>query len=273
MENIIQPVAVLGLLGGLFGVLLSLASKVFKVEVDPKITAVLDALPGANCGACGFPGCEGLATAIAEGKAPANSCPIGGQPVAEKVAEIIGGDVGEVTKMVASVRCQGSDTKAKDKYEYDGINDCRIQSMLSDGCKECAYGCIGCGTCVDVCPFDAIDIIDGIAVVNRDKCTGCNNCVVECPKNIIELVPYDNKFIVLCNSEDKGNIVRKSCEVGCIGCGLCAKACPKDAITVTDFLAEIDYEKCVNCSLCSKKCPTGAIGNFKSERKKERNEK
>ncbi|MBC8590831.1 RnfABCDGE type electron transport complex subunit B [Wansuia hejianensis] len=259
MENMILPVSVLGGLGLLFGVLLSVASKVFAVEVDPKISAVLDALPGANCGACGFPGCEGLATAIAEGKAPVNSCPIGGQKVADNVADIMGLNAGNMERKVAVVLCQGSKEKAKDKYKYEGIQDCRIQGQLADGCKYCNYGCSGCGTCFDVCDFDAIRMVDGVAVIDKEKCTACMKCIKVCPKHIIELVPYDNEYIVKCKSEDKGKEVRGNCSIGCIGCKICVKNCPVDAFTFENNLAKINYDKCTNCGICQEKCPTKCI--------------
>ncbi len=259
MTNIIYPILVLGGLGLLFGVLLSIASKAFAVKVDPKIGEVLDALPGANCGACGFPGCEGLATAIAEGRAPVNSCPIGGQKVADKVAEIMGLNAANVERNVAVVLCQGDKDKAKEKYEYDGIEDCRVQIDLADGCKSCSYGCLGCGTCQDVCQFDAIDMVNGIAVINKEKCTACMKCIEVCPKKIIELVPYDNEYIVKCKSEDKGKEVRGNCTIGCIGCRLCVRNCPVDAFTFENNLAKINYDICTNCGICEEKCPTKAI--------------
>ena len=265
MTNIIYPILVLGGLGLLFGVLLSIASKAFAVKVDPKIGEVLDALPGANCGACGFPGCEGLATAIAEGRAPVNSCPIGGQKVADKVAEIMGLNAAHVERNVAVVLCQGDKDKAKEKYEYDGIEDCRVQIDLADGCKSCSYGCLGCGTCQDVCQFDAIDMVNGIAVINKEKCTACMKCIEVCPKKIIELVPYDNEYIVKCKSEDKGKEVRGNCTIGCIGCRLCVRNCPVDAFTFENNLAKINYDICTNCGICEEKCPTKAIYTSKKE--------
>ncbi len=265
MTNIIYPILVLGGLGLLFGVLLSIASKAFAVKVDPKIGEVLDALPGANCGACGFPGCEGLATAIAEGRAPVNSCPIGGQKVADKVAEIMGLNAANVERNVAVVLCQGDKDKAKEKYEYDGIEDCRVQIDLADGCKSCSYGCLGCGTCQDVCQFDAIDMVNGIAVINKEKCTACMKCIEVCPKKIIELVPYDNEYIVKCKSEDKGKEVRGNCTIGCIGCRLCVRNCPVDAFTFENNLAKINYDICTNCGICEEKCPTKAIYTSKKE--------
>lgn len=261
MTDIINPVVVLGGLGMLFGVLLSFASKVFKVEVDPKIEEISNALPGANCGACGYPGCAGCAVAIAQGKAPVTACTIGGQTVAENVAEIMGVNAGNIDKQVAVVLCQGDCEKAKDKYRYQGLQDCRIQAAFGGGQKECSFGCLGCGSCYDVCEFNAIRMIDGIAVINRENCTACNKCVEICPKNIIEMVPYESNAIVKCKSEDAGKLVRGYCSIGCIGCKICVKNCPTEAFNFENNLASINYEKCINCMVCVEKCPTDAIDN------------
>lgn len=259
MEMLIKPMLITGAMGLVFGVLLSIASRVFAVQIDPKITAVLDALPGANCGACGFPGCEGLAGAIAAGDAPVNACPIGGQKVADNVADIMGLQGANVERKVAAVLCQGDDDKANTKYEYEGIEDCRVQMQVADGCKLCTYGCLGCGTCYNVCPFDAIRMVNGLAVINKDKCTACMKCIDICPKKIIELVPYNNDYIVKCKSEDAGKVVRQNCSIGCIGCRICVKNCPTDAFTFENKLAKIDYDKCINCGICEEKCPTKCI--------------
>ncbi len=261
MSAILNPVVVLGGLGLLFGVLLSIASKVFAVYVDPKVEEILNALPGANCGACGFPGCAGLAGALADGKAPTNACTIGGQKVANHVAEILGVNAATFDKKVAVVLCQGDCDKAKDKYKYHGIKDCRIQTTLAGGQKECSYGCVGCGSCFDVCEFNAIRMINGIAVVNAENCTACNKCVEICPKNIIELVPYESHAVVKCMSKDPGKLVRSYCSVGCIGCQICVKNCPTDAFSFENNLARINYDKCINCMVCVEKCPTNAIDN------------
>lgn len=261
MTYIIYPIIVLGGLGITFGVLLSFASKVFSVAVDPKVDELHRALPGANCGACGYPGCAGLASALAEGRAPVNACPIGGQKVADHVAEILGLNSTSVEKNVAVVLCQGDCDKAKDKYIYEGIQDCRISAKLADGQKACSYGCLGCGTCYNVCPFDAIEMVNGIAVIDREKCTACMKCIEICPKKIIELVPYDKHAIVKCKSEDTGKVVRGNCSIGCIGCKICVKNCPEDAFTFENNLAKIVYEKCTNCMICVEKCPTNAIDN------------
>ena len=177
MNFILYPISVLGGLGLLFGVSLAIASKVFAVEIDPKIVEIRKALPGANCGACGFPGCDGLANAIAEGKAPVSACSVGGAPVAETIADIMGVNAAETIREVATVLCQGDCHKAKDKYVYSGIKDCRAENILAGGSKSCSYGCLGCGTCKDVCDFDAIEIIDGVAVIDKEKCTSCKKCI------------------------------------------------------------------------------------------------
>lgn len=282
MNTIIYSVSVLGGLGLLFGIILSLASKAFAVEVDPRVEEIRKVLPGANCGACGFPGCDGLADAIAKGTAPVNGCSVGGQPVSEKVGEIMGVNAEADKKMVATVLCQGSGCKAKDKFVYDGIKDCRAANKIAGGSKSCNYGCLGFGTCQTACQFDAIDVIDGIAVIDREKCTGCKQCIEVCPKNIIEMVPYEQRTVIKCFSNDSGKVVRKNCTIGCIGCGICVKNCPFSAITIENNLAKINYEECyVNCEacgICAEVCPTGAIWTnltkvLENKREKERAKK
>lgn len=268
LERLLLPVLSLGSMSLVFGAGLALASRKFAVEKDPRADAIREILPGANCGGCGHPGCDGFAAAVVLGKAPVNGCPVGGCTVAEKIGAIMGVKVSVAERNVARVLCQGDCNQAIDKFKYEGIEDCVAASMLSEGPKGCKYGCLGLGTCERVCPFDAIHVNDkGIAVVDRDKCTACNKCVVACPKNIIELIPESSEVQVACISNDKGKDVKANCKVGCIGCQICVKACKFDAITFENNLAKIDYEKCVNCMVCAEKCPTKSIYADFSKRK------
>lgn len=256
---IIYAVIVLGLLGLIFGIILDFASKKFAVEVDEREAKILTVLPGANCGGCGYPGCGGLAAAIAKGEAPVNGCPVGGATVAEKVAGIMGVEAGSGEKMVAHVRCKGDCESSKTKYDYSGITDCRAAASLIGGPKGCSYGCLGIGTCVQVCKFDAIHVVNGVAVVDEEKCVNCGKCINVCPKGLIESKPVNKAVMVDCMSKDFGKAVKENCSVGCIGCGLCEKECPFDAIIFEDKLARVDYDKCKQCNKCATKCPTKVI--------------
>ena len=259
---IIIAVATVGGVGLLISVFLSIFGNIFKVEVDEREQAVLSELPGNNCGGCGYAGCANLAEAIAKGEAPVNACPVGGAAVAEKVAAIMGLDASAGQKMVAYVKCAGTCDKAGLAYNYSGINDCVMAAGVpGGGPKSCDYGCMGMGSCVKACQFDAIHVIDGIAFVDKEKCTSCGQCIKTCPKNLIELIPYDAEYVVSCSSKDKGPQVMKVCNTGCIGCGICAKNCPVSAVTVTDFVAHIDQEKCTGCGACAQKCPKKVILN------------
>ena len=226
ITEIVMAAAVVGIVGLLIGVLLGIASEAFKVEVDEKEILVREELPGNNCGGCGYPGCDGLAKAIAQGNADVGACPVGGAPVAEKIAAIMGVASGKKEKKVAFVKCKGTCDKTKVQYSYYGIADCKSACAVpGEGEKACSYGCMGYGSCVKACAFDAIHVVDGIAVVDKEKCVACGKCVAACPKDLIELVPYRAEHLVQCNSHDKGKDVKAKCEVGCIGCTLCTKQC------------------------------------------------
>lgn len=268
MNTIFTSVASLATMGLLFGSGLAYASQKFAVEVDPKEEAVLNALPGANCGGCGFPGCGGLASAIAKGEAPVNACPVGGQEVASKISEIMGVTAALGEKKIAHVICNGTKQNAKDKAIYEGLLGCKAASMVQNGPKSCEFGCLGFGSCEHVCPFDAIHVLeDGIAHVDKNKCVACGKCIEICPKNVINYVPYSKEVIVNCNSKDKGKEAKEKCSTACIGCGICAKNCVFEAITIENNLATIDYDKCTQCLVCVAKCPTKAIqGNLANKK-------
>lgn len=260
MSSVVLAVAIVGGVGLFVGLFLGVASLKFKVEVDEREELVLEALPGNNCGGCGYPGCSGLAAAIVKGEAPVNQCPVGGETVASKVAGIMGVEAGNTVKKVAFVACQGTCERVTVDYEYVGAEDCAMLSFVPNGgAKSCNFGCLGFGNCVKACPFDAIHVVNGVAVVDKEKCKACGKCIEACPKNLISLIPYDSEYVVACSSLDKGPVAMKKCQTACIGCSLCAKNCPSDAITVENFKATIDQEKCTQCGTCIEKCPKKAI--------------
>lgn len=256
---ILKAVLVIGGIGIIFGCLLAYASIIFAVKKDPRVDEIIEILPGANCGACGFAGCGAFAAAVVEGKAPVNGCAVGQSAVAERVAGVMGVTADKSERMVAKVLCRGTCESAKNKYEYFGVDSCIAANKLAGGSKACPTGCLGLGSCADVCEFGAIHIVDGVAVVDSDKCVACGKCVKTCPKGLITLVPEKNKYWVLCKNNEKGAAVNKYCSTGCIGCKLCEKNCPKEAVKVEDNHAVIDYKKCVNCGICASKCPKKII--------------
>ncbi|SET10408.1 RnfABCDGE type electron transport complex subunit B [[Clostridium] polysaccharolyticum] len=258
--EIITAAAVIGIIGLLVGLLLGVAAKAFAVEVDEKEILVREQLPGNNCGGCGYAGCDALAKAIAQGEASVDACPVGGDPVGKAIAKIMGVTAGDKEREVAFVKCAGTCDKAETKYNYYGIYDCKKLALIpGNGDKACSYGCMGYGSCVRACPFDAIHVINGIAKVDKEKCKACGKCIAECPKHLIELVPYKAKHVVQCSSQDKGKAVKDVCSTGCIGCGLCVKQCEFDAISVENNIAHIDQSKCTGCGKCAEKCPSHVI--------------
>lgn len=246
---------VVGLTGLLIGILLGVAGKFFAVEVDEKEQAVRENLPGNNCGGCGFPGCDGLAKAIAQGTAPYNQCPVANAEAKAAIAKLVGASATDEVKKVAFVRCLGTCDKAGFKYNYFGLHDCRKLALIpGHGDKKCENGCMGYGSCIKVCKFGAISIVNGVAVVDRDKCTACGMCTKVCPNHLITLIAYDESVAVACSNTNKGKEVKDACEAGCIGCGLCAKNCPTGALTMENNLPKIDTEKCNGCGTCADKC-------------------
>jgi len=237
---------VMGLLGLVFGVGLAVASSIFAVKKDPRVDEIDEILPGANCGACGAPGCSGFAEGVVEGKYPVSACVVGGPEVAKKIAEILGTESGEIVPKVAVVRCRGTKENCPDKAIYQGIKDCAAAQFVDNGAKGCTYGCLGLGTCVDACPFDAMYMgEEGLPVVIEDKCTGCGKCTEVCPRNIMELIPRSQKVYIACVSKDFGKDVKQVCKVGCIGCKMCSrdKITPGEIITMDGNLPVIHYDR------------------------------
>lgn len=240
-------------------ILLTVFSHFFGVEEDPKKKQIRECLPGINCGACGYKGCDDYAAALAEGGVKPNLCIPGAQQVADEIAAIIGVETEEFEDVVAFVACNGNCNATSPKALYEGVQTCEAASMLYGGANSCRFGCLGYGDCAAACPSNAICIIDGIAHVRTDRCLGCGICANTCPKKIINMLPQKTNTVVMCSSKDKGADARKACKNACIACKKCEKLCPHGAITVKDNLATIDYNKCTGCGLCVKECPTGCL--------------
>ena len=255
----------LGGIGAISAIILYLVAQKFKVYEGPRSGQVEAVLPGANCGGCGYPGCGGFAAACVKADSlDGMLCPVGGAPVMAKIAAILGMEAGEVTPKVAVVRCNGNCANRKKTNHYDGASSCAIEAALYSGETGCSYGCLGNGDCENACSFGAIRINPETRLpeVDEELCTACGACVKACPKGIIELRnkgPKSRRMFVSCVNKDKGAVARKACSAACIGCGKCAKECPFDAITITNNLAYIDFQKCRLCRKCEAVCPTGAI--------------
>ncbi len=253
------PILILSGLGATAALGLGIAARVFRVETDPKLEELLRVLPGGNCGACGNAGCNAFGEALLAGEAEVNDCTVSSDEDREKAAEILGVEYSPGTREVAVVRCAGTASHAKNRFQYAGAHSCRAARDLHGGPKVCPNGCLGLGDCVTVCPEGAIEIRDGVARIIEKKCIGCRLCVGACPVNVIGMKPVGQNVIVLCCNTQKPKETMKACGVGCIGCKKCVKACPADAIKITDFLASIDPEKCTDCGDCAEACPTNCI--------------
>lgn len=265
MNDFLLPVLFVAGIGLLAGLILSFASVLMAVPKDQKAEKLREMLPGANCGACGFSGCDGYAAALAKGEAKPGLCTVGGTETAKKLAEYLGVDAGSVEQRRAVVRCLGSYDNTSDKVQYEGVPSCAAAARLAGGPANCSYGCIGLGDCAEACQFGAIGIRNGAAMVVPERCTGCSQCAQACPKQLITMVPVKKQAVVLCSSCDKGNVLGKLCSAGCIGCMKCEKACSHDAIHVTNFLASVDPQKCTGCGECAAVCPRHVIAMIESE--------
>jgi RnfABCDGE-type electron transport complex B subunit len=261
MSTIIVTIIVSFLLALFLGILLGFFKKIFAVPVDEKAAKVRDVLPGANCGGCGYPGCDGFAAAVAAGTAPVDGCAAGGAATAEKVGKVLGISV-SAENQVSVLACQGSKTCAAQRGFYNGVHSCTAAHQAVNGTKMCTFGCIGFGDCVSVCSFDALHMgEDGLPHVDYSKCTGCGMCVRECPMHLFSKVPVSRKgAVALCSnrSENKASIL-KNCKVGCIKCGKCERNCPEKAIKLVNGIPVVDYSLCNSCNICVEGCPTHVL--------------
>lgn len=265
MSTIVITIIVLTLTGVAGAVMLYAVARRFSVSEDPRIDEIASLLPGANCGGCGLKGCRDFAsTCVLRGDLTGIWCPVGGQHVMDRIAEIVGVDAGAVEPRIAVLKCNGSCTARPLRYEYDGASSCAVMGAVAVGERGCSYGCLGCGDCAGVCPFDAIRINPATRLPEVDpaRCTACGRCVGACPRHLLELRPRgrrDRRVWVACSNRDRGAVARKICSAACIGCGKCRRTCPFGAIDVADNLAYIDSSLCRSCGKCVDVCPTGAI--------------
>ena len=257
--NILIPILAVAVIGLICGVGLSVASAVMKVEEDERLPLIRECLPGANCGACGFSGCDGYAAALLDPETKINLCVPGGASTVKQLSEVLGVAAEAAEAKVAVVKCSGTCEHTSPRAEYHGIPSCKAAKVYYGGGGSCIFGCIGYGDCAKVCPNDAISYNNGIAAINAEKCIGCGLCAKECPQKVIAIVPASAKAGVFCSSPEKGAVTRKACSAGCIGCKKCEKTCENGAITVVDNLARIDYAKCTGCGACAEACPTGSL--------------
>ncbi len=257
--SILYAVAALGGMGVFLGLMLGIAGKAFAVEVDERVALVREKVAGANCGACGYPGCDAFAVAVVKGEAPVTGCTPGGVKCAEALAEIMGVSSGDLKPMIARIRCLGGCGVSADRYTYEGLKSCRHAAGLAGGPKVCSSACYGLGDCERVCQFDAISFVNGLCVIDPEKCTACGMCVSQCPNNLIKLLPQAATVTVRCRNTQPPRVANSACTFACIACKRCEKACEYDAIHVNNFLAEIDPDKCTLCGACVEVCPKKCI--------------
>ena len=254
-------VAMLVCIGLFFGIGLAMAAHKFAVEINPLVEEVLESLAGAQCGGCGYAGCEGYAIAVVnDPEVPPNLCYPGKEKVAARVADLTGKKMAEMEDMIATVRCSRIEGRVSHKHEYIGFASCTAANLGFGGPSACNYSCIGLGECAQVCPFDAIEMVESFPVINADKCVSCGTCVKACPKQVIELMSLAARVYVPCSTKDLGKNVMKVCEVGCISCQKCVKVCPAEAVSSDGGIIRIDNPKCLeygpSCEeICVAKCP------------------
>jgi Na+-translocating ferredoxin:NAD+ oxidoreductase RNF subunit RnfB len=261
--DILIATLIVAAVGLLCAAMLVLAAKFFAVSEDETEKSIRECLPGANCGACGYAGCDGYAKALAEDKGKntvkTNLCTPGADAAAKAIAEILGVEFEDVVEQVAVVHCYGDCNHTSNKMDYVGIQSCEAAKTMYGGNGKCTFGCIGLGDCVKVCPQEAICIENGMAHIDTRKCIGCGLCAKACPRGIISIMDDVERVLVTCNNKDKGAVAKQKCSNGCIGCKKCEKTCPNGAITVIDNNAIVDYEKCTHCGACAEACPTKCL--------------
>jgi Na+-translocating ferredoxin:NAD+ oxidoreductase RNF subunit RnfB len=260
MGIVITTAIFAALLAFILGAALGFFRDFFKVEEDPLKIQIREALPGANCGACGYPGCDGYAAAVAAGQAETTRCSVGGKAVTERLSALLGVQ-GSMTPVVAVLACRGS--QALKKGDYRGLLTCRGAKLSAGGTKICLWGCLGFGDCLKVCQFGALSMgADGLPQVDYGKCTGCKLCIAECPQGLLRDVPVDRTgaFARCSNHNPLKAAILKACKTGCIKCELCVKNCPEHCITMDRGIPLVDYAQCTSCGTCVSKCPTKVLG-------------
>jgi len=261
MQGFITPVLLTVGIAFVSAVMLTLAAKFMSVPVDEKAVKIRECLPGANCGGCGFAGCDDYAASLAKDPdhIKPTLCAPGGSDAANAIADILGVKAEALVPKKSTIMCSGYNDITKKQMEFQGGKTCASVKDFFGGPSSCKYGCLGYGDCANVCVYNAIEICNGVAKVNRDLCVGCGTCATVCPKGIISILPESNRVFVGCSSCDAGKVTRDFCEVGCIGCKICEKNCKFDAIHVINGNAVVDPDKCKNCGLCAKACPRHII--------------